>query len=534
MSCEVRQTVKRRPVVPAGHGELLEQPSYSEWREALEANLTAISGWSFQVAGVGAKALRESAREELLAQASTFSARLGVPVRPHSAAEMRAPLIVTGHQPDLYHPGIWVKNFLLQRFAREQSADSLDLVVDSDGFDHVAVTSPCLVPEPRRCVHYLAVGGAGSCYATAPVPSHEHVEAFCSAVLGSLAGLSSPAPARHFTEFCSHLHTALPDATDLAEVVTFARRRYEATSGTDYPELPVTTMARSASFARFIVHVAGNAATFAAAYNAELEVYRNLTRTRSKVQPFPDLEIDAGSVELPFWRIADGVRAPVRAVIGEDGGVTLATASGAFLAIPADPESAIVTLAESGEILAPKALALTMFVRLFVADLFIHGVGGGRYDRITDGVIRRFFGVEPPSYVVASLTVYLPLGAHIVEENELSVLRERINRLEHNPDAALGEADFASARERDEAMALADEKARLVTEISRPDADRKTLGLRIRGVNDELAQVVSPLREALEDDLRRLEGMHQAAEILTDRSYPFCFWNPCDVADKAW
>ena len=527
--------MKPRPVVPAGHGELLEQPPYGEWSEMLGANLTAISNWSFDVAGVDASTLRDSARAELLAEAGIFSARLGVPVRTQTAgAEGQAPLIVTGHQPDLYHPGIWVKNFLLQRFAREQSADALDLIVDSDGFDNVAVTSPCLMPEPRRCVHYLAVGSAGSCYATAPVPSAEHVAEFCGAVLGSLAGLSSPAPARHFSEFCTHLRTALPDAQNLAEVVTFARRRYEASSGTDYPELPVTRMARSASFARFIVHLARNASAFAGAYNAELEAYRNLSRTRSKAQPFPDLEVDEISVELPFWRISDGVRAPVRAVIGEDGGVTLATAGGAFLAIPSDPETAVTTLLGSGEVLAPKALALTMFVRLFVADLFIHGVGGGRYDRITDGVIRRFFGVEPPGYAVASLTVYLPLGAHVVGESELSELRERINRLEHNPDAALGEADFASVRERDEAMSLADEKVRLVTEISQPDADRKSLGMRIRQVNVELASIVSPLREALEDDLRRLEGMHRAAEILTDRTYPFCFWDPSEVADKAW
>lgn len=527
--------MKRRPVVPAGHGELLEQPAYSEWREALDANLTAISGWSFDVAGRDASTLRGSAREELLAESRTFSARLGVPVRTQAAgADGQVPLIVTGHQPDLYHPGIWVKNFLLQRFAREQSADSLDLIVDSDGFDNVAVTSPCLVPEPRRCVHYLAVGSAGSCYATAPVPSPEHVDEFCRAVLGSLAGLSSPAPARHFSEFCTHLRSALPDSQNLAEVVTFARRRYEASSGTDYPELPVTSMARSASFARFIVHLARNAATFAGAYNAELDAYRHLSRTRSKVQPFPDLEVDDSSVELPFWRISDGVRSPVRVVIGEDGSATFTTAGGAFLEIPSDPDAAVAALVDSGEVLAPKALALTLFVRLFVADLFIHGVGGGRYDRITDGVIRRFFGIEPPGYVVASLTVYLPLGAHVVEESELSELRERINRLEHNPDAALGEADFASVRERDEALALADEKARLVTEISQPDADRKSLGMRIRQVNEELAGIVSPLRQALEDDLRRLEGMYRAAEILTDRTYPFCFWDPSEVADKAW
>jgi len=27
--------------------------------------------------------------------------------------------------------------------------------------------------------------------------------------------------------------------------------------------------------------------------------------------------------------------------------------------------------------------------------------------------------------------------------------------------------------------------------------------------------------------------MQQASEILTDRTYPFCFWSPEEIADKA-
>ena len=51
--------------------------------------------------------------------------------------------MATGHQPELYHPGVWIKDFLLQRLAEETGATALDVVVDSDGFETVAVTSPC-------------------------------------------------------------------------------------------------------------------------------------------------------------------------------------------------------------------------------------------------------------------------------------------------------------------------------------------------------------------------------------------------------
>ena len=145
-------------------------------------------------------------------------------------------------------------------------------------------------------------------------------------------------------------------------------------------------------------------------------------------------------------------------------------------------------LEASGALIAPKALALTLFVRLFCCDLFIHGVGGGRYDQVTDGVIRHYFGVEPPAFVVASMTMYLPLGAHVVSDEEVGAARERLNRLEHNPDALLGEVEFDSDAERDRATDLAAEKTRLVEQIAKPDADKKALGIRIREVNAEFGR----------------------------------------------
>jgi hypothetical protein len=174
-----------------------------------------------------------------------------------------------------------------------------------------------------------------------------------------------------------------------------------------------------------------------------------------------------------------------------------------------------------------------MFVRLFACDLFIHGVGGGRYDRVTDGVCRRYFGVEPPAFVVASITMYLPLGAHIVTEDEVSDARARLNRLEHNPDALLGEVDFDTAEERVAAVALAAEKNELVLAIAVPDADKKTIGMRIREVNAQLAALLAPLRAGMEAEVASLEEQLSASEILTDRTYPFCFWSPLEVADKA-
>ena len=45
-----------------------------------------------------------------------------------------------------------------------------------------------------------------------------------------------------------------------------------------------------------------------------------------------------------------------------------------------------------------------MFARLAVADLFIHGIGGAKYDELTDAIGERFFGIQLRPYMVVSGT----------------------------------------------------------------------------------------------------------------------------------
>ena len=518
---------RAKATTPVGHGELLLQPEFGAWAGLAAAVPAAVASWDFSVAGMPARDLRALARREALAQGSAFSSRLGV--RIADVPDTPELLVVTGHQPEFYHPGVWAKDFLLQRLANETGAAALDLVVDSDGFDTLGIHSPCLKPEVRVCRSYLAVGVKDGSYATAPVPSPHDISEFCRAGDEQLSTLPAPAVRHHFSRFCEVLQAAAPDAHNLAELVTLARRRYEASAGTDYLELPVTAMAGSRAFVTFVADLAADPARFAAIYNVALAVYRDRTGTRSAAQPFPDLEVRDDAVELPLWVLAGG-RRTVWARLGDQ--PALLAGDDVLCTLGADSAAAIDSILASGVELAPKALALTLFTRMFVADLFIHGVGGGRYDQVTDDVARRYYGVEPPPFVVASLTVYLPLGAHVVDDEEIDEVAQALNRLTHNPDQMLADVDFDSVKEAERASALAAEKASLVTAIGGPDADKKALGLRIREVNGELAAVLEPIRAELAERLDHLTQLREAREILTDRTYPFCFWDPGDIADK--
>ena len=53
-------------------------------------------------------------------------------------------------------------------------------------------------------------------------------------------------------------------------------------------------------------------------------------------------------------------------------------------------------------------MTTTLFARLLLADMFIHGLGGGKYDELTDSLMRDFYGIEPPSFLVLTGTLRLP------------------------------------------------------------------------------------------------------------------------------
>src|SRR5207302_829445 len=80
-----------------------------------------------------------------------------------------------------------------------------------------------------------------------------------------------------------------------------------------------------------------------------------------------------------------------------------------------------------------RALTNTLFARLLLADLFIHGIGGGKYDELTDAILRRFYAVEPTGYLVLSATLLLPLPPFAEKPEECRGLAREVRDLHYNP-----------------------------------------------------------------------------------------------------
>ena len=190
------------------------------------------------------------------------------------------------------------------------------------------------------------------------------------------------------------------------------------------------------------------------------------------------------------------------------------------------------SLRASGDDLAPKALALTLFVRLFVATCSSTASAGPlraghrwRHPHGTTGSSRRHSSSR-------RMTMYLPLGAHIVSDEEVAAAGERLNRLEHNPDRCSGRSSSIRPTAR-AGLALAAEKADLVAAIAAPGCRQEGAGsAHPRGQRGARRAPRAARRGTRGRARATLRDCSRGTEVLTDRTYPFCLWR-LEVADKA-
>jgi hypothetical protein len=188
---------------------------------------------------------------------------------------------------------------------------------------------------------------------------------------------------------------------------------------------------------------------FATEYNQALREYRAFNRIRTDGRPMPDLVVSDDVCEAPFWLDDLKAESRSRCRVKRRGNQWNLVIDGDALALESGAEgwSAAANLQRfllaHNSRLSPRALTLTLFMRLLIVDQFVHGVGGARYDQVTDQVIQRFIGIDPPGFSVTTTTLYFPTAVGR-ERPCLPCLAHEGHRLRHR---AMGETKMAMVRQ---------------------------------------------------------------------------------------
>ncbi|MDO8744091.1 MAG: hypothetical protein Q7J76_03195, partial [Candidatus Brocadiaceae bacterium] len=304
------------------------------------------------------------------------------------------------------------------------------------------------------------------------------------------------------------------------------RRSFEEDFGIDNLEMPVSRMCDTDGFYHFLLHILYEAERFAKIYNEKLAEYRRIRKIRSKANPLPDLNILRNSIEMPFWVWkAEGQRAKCYMVNeGEDIKIT----DGAEVLVTLIKGDDVInnitrlkTLMEAGIKIRPRAITTTMFSRLFFADVFIHGIGGAKYDTITDEIIREFFGIDPPGFVTISATLYLPLDAYDLDIKVLQELQRTVSDMSYNPE------QYAPKETQSEPafMNSVREKQRLLKMMTVGNADeKKRYFSQIKELNKLMLTQINPELKKKQKEINIVRDKLAYNEVVRFREYPVCLY----------
>ena len=164
--------------IPKNNKEVFLEPAIEHIPELALENRRKISGYKFEINGIPFQVLRDKTRMEVLRQAVCYTNGIKSLLRKDTSGQClydrnrmqkdtslqaaqdklcineltldhetikNIPIIQTGHEPILYHPGIWIKNHLVQYLVNKLGGIGVNMIVDNDacnmGFMYVPILS---------------------------------------------------------------------------------------------------------------------------------------------------------------------------------------------------------------------------------------------------------------------------------------------------------------------------------------------------------------------------------------------------------
>ncbi len=514
---------------PRGDGEVLAVPGFDEVPRLVEENRRKLDRTDVMIGGMPLRELRALARREVLEAASPL-------VR---IDELSGPLLLAGHQPELSHPGVWVKNFALNGLAKKLGGIPLNLIVDNDTLkstslrfpvfrdhdpDSVRLESVAFDQQPARertfegsqvrdeamfCEFPNRVRTLWANWGYEPL-----LPAAWAKVLDGWPGLTVTDP--RWT-YGAPIPPRGRCAGNIGHMFTTARQAQERLWGCENTELSVSWLSHSVAYTRFLWQLFTDLPRFQDIYNAAVKRYRRANGIRSNNHPVPELSRDGEWLELPFWwDVGRGQRARPFIGIGEDFRWRSWLERNESFPISRDLNQFLSYVPKYLGIF-PRALTLTLFARVCLGDFFIHGIGGGKYDEVTDAIIRDYFGIEPPAYQVLSATLHLPLPGFPSTDEDLHRAERRLRDLHWNPQRYLRAGQASS---------LSHEKAALATaEPPMNDhAARKVWFRELQHVNEQLRPHVWKQVPVAKAQLARIRAEVHANEVLKRRDYSWVLY----------
>ncbi|OUT62139.1 MAG: hypothetical protein CBB71_03090 [Rhodopirellula sp. TMED11] len=464
--------------------------------------------------------LRDSARRRLIQQALQYTGQYRDSATLADDAELQSlPIIMSGHQPTLFHPGVWFKNYSLSQISAQQNALAINLVVDGDVSGPTSISVPVRTPGNQLELEKIPYdhAGAGLPYEQSSVSDQESFDRFGQAVAHRLRGfIDDPLIGKLWPQAIERRL----ETNNTALAIAGARHALEGDMGWQTLEVPQGQICQTPQFASFLSLILADLPRFVQCYNDSADLYRGAHGIRSSAHPVPNLSHDAPWLEAPLWIYGDA-SPQRRAVWVRQRGTELTLSDRQGFEITCNHEhlsECLQSLDSSQYKLRSRALITTMYVRMLLSDLFLHGIGGGKYDQLGDLISQAFWQCPPTQFMVLSASVLLP--------GHQRHCPLQINQQLHEVHRTLRDCRFHGEQFDGEHAVSADlvqQKHALLERIP-PRRQRKQWHAQMQAVNLAMSKQLSQLATELHDRSLALQAERRLAERWNSRDYSFCLY----------
>ncbi len=455
---------------------------------------------------------------------------------------LTGPVIATGHQCELFHAGVFAKLIAAGQLAARFDGSAVYVQVDSD----TPKTTHLRVPTLRDDDLHLERVAIPSHEPQVPIELQPREPATAwDAFFGRVRSLLPNVERTLLETYARGLRAGGGSLVEIGPAVLAAQdATLEALSVPRPRNVPISALAGTRAYCALLGHLLLHARSFAEHYNAARNDFRAHHRVRSAKRPVAPLAIEPHRVELPLWVYREP--GPRLGLWVEPRGRrwTLWADHEPIAQIDPDAlrttEGALATLSPRALApwrIRPRALVLSLMLRLLLSDVLIHGIGGIRYDEMTEQFSQNFFGVTPLPAGCVSATVHVALPYTPVSEATLRAARRALRDVRYNPQRHLRglPRELLECRE-----ALIHKSQRLRRERPFDHQARRRVYLELHVINDQLVAWAGDQVQALRRQVEQLERAWQRQQIATDREYFYALCRRDDLAtltrrlEQAW
>lgn len=331
---------------------------------------------------------KRSISKEFLEISNELKKELGFPIDKT--------VIMTGHQPILYYPGIFVKLILASEIAKQFNGEAYYLVLDTDRenvfwkfifYKNSYYRKDLILNNPKEILLNQLL----------EENKKEQLLEFLKEWELQFYFIFEP---NFVPEIKSKLkkiyqYISTSKKIKISELSIFLNEIFIKELNLKIRPIFLSNILNTKTYKYIYEFIKSNYKKFYKIYNTLLNDFRKEHHIQNTAIPFPNLKEN----ELPFWKSNGYIR---RTLLLEE---------------------------DNNCLILPKAVIISLIIRGFLSDLMVHGVGGGFYDLVVERILNEFLGFSISPFITTTATVYPSYKASIsfsFEEKEKILNQLRI------------------------------------------------------------------------------------------------------------